>query len=71
MKINIKNNKEGTLQGMRVLIIKRSHKEDNNGSSGEESAKTKKPRVEIKKHISEGYDLITIIYMGRQLPKKS
>jgi len=71
MKINIKNNKEGTLQGMRAMTIKRSHKEDNNGSSGEESTKKKKPRVEIKKHISEGYDLITVIYIGQQLPKKS
>jgi len=71
MKINIKNNKEGTLQGMRAMTIKRSHREDNNGSSEEESVKTKNPRVEIKKHISEGYDLITVVYMGRQLPKKS
>jgi len=38
MKINIKNNKEDTLQGTRAMTTKRSHKEDNNGSSKDEKA---------------------------------
>jgi len=43
MKSNIKNNKKDTLQGMKAMVPRRGCRDDNNGSSGEKSSKTKRP----------------------------
>jgi len=45
MKNNIKNNKEGALQGIRVMTTRRGCRKENNESNEEEITKMKIPRV--------------------------